>query len=301
AVLTQNKRMMALCWEELDRFSEASRRIIRRAVPFSARLETLSVRQLWNERARWVLKSDYGCEGEEVVIGAETTPAAWAGARSTTASIWWAVARPDCSPACRRGGPIGQRPVHRRWFAPRGGCHERLLVEGLAARAPAGASAGRVDPAGLDGRRQSHPGRLRRGLGGERDGPGAGGVGGAARGWLERGRRRAAAGVSGRAAGRRLGQRGLARCADDAGAAPLARATALAALLRAGAVPVAGGAAQHRPARRHPAGFHLGDGGRLPAWRGAALAVSRQRLLSQRRGAGARRSGAGGGGAGRRA
>src|SRR6185312_12372642 len=220
---------------------------------------------------------------------------------STTASIWWAVARPDCSPACRRGGPIGQRPVHRRWFAPRGGCHERLLVEGLAARAPAGASAGRVDPAGLDGRRQSHPGRLRRGLGGERDGPGAGGVGGAARGRLERGRRRAAAGVSGRAAGRRLGQRGLARCADDAGAAPLARATALAALLRAGAVPVAGGAAQHRPARRHPAGFHLRDGGRLPAWRGAALAVSRQRLLSQRRGAGARRSGAGGGGAGRRA
>jgi hypothetical protein len=93
AVLTQNKRMMALCWEELDRFSEASRRIIRRAVPFSARLETLSVRQLWNERARWVLKSDYGCEGEEVVIGAETTPAAWADALADALPSRWIAQR----------------------------------------------------------------------------------------------------------------------------------------------------------------------------------------------------------------
>lgn len=78
AVLTQNKRMMALLWEERGRFSLACRQAIRRYVPFTARLETLSPGQLLAERERWVLKSDYGCEGEEVVIGAETPPAVWA-------------------------------------------------------------------------------------------------------------------------------------------------------------------------------------------------------------------------------
>ncbi|MES1206495.1 MAG: hypothetical protein ABUS79_11200, partial [Pseudomonadota bacterium] len=65
-------------WEERGRFSLACRQAIRRYVPFTARLETLSPGQLLAERERWVLKSDYGCEGEEVVIGAETPPAVWA-------------------------------------------------------------------------------------------------------------------------------------------------------------------------------------------------------------------------------
>lgn len=78
AVLTQNKRMMALLWEERDRFSPAFRRAIRRYLPYTVRLETLSPAQLLAERDAWVLKSDYGCEGEEVVIGAETAPADWA-------------------------------------------------------------------------------------------------------------------------------------------------------------------------------------------------------------------------------
>jgi hypothetical protein len=32
---------------------------------------------LLRDREQWVLKSDYGCEGDEVVIGAETDPAVW--------------------------------------------------------------------------------------------------------------------------------------------------------------------------------------------------------------------------------
>jgi hypothetical protein len=98
AVLTQNKRMMALFWEEIDRFSVQARRIIRHHVPYTVRLETLPVDRLCDERALWVLKSDYGCEGEEVVIGAETTPAVWA---STLAD-----ALPDRWIAQRRFDPL---------------------------------------------------------------------------------------------------------------------------------------------------------------------------------------------------
>ena len=78
AVLTQNKRMMALLWEELPRLPLWARRLVRRYLPPTARLETLEPARLRAERAQWVLKSDYGCEGEEVVIGAETSAAAWA-------------------------------------------------------------------------------------------------------------------------------------------------------------------------------------------------------------------------------
>jgi glutathionylspermidine synthase len=78
AVLTQNKRTMALLWEEIDRFALWARAAIRRYLPFTARLEALPVARLRREKEAWVLKSDYGCEGEEVVIGAETSDAEWA-------------------------------------------------------------------------------------------------------------------------------------------------------------------------------------------------------------------------------
>ena len=42
AVLTQNKRMMALLWEEIDRLSEPARQIVRRYLPYTARLEALA-------------------------------------------------------------------------------------------------------------------------------------------------------------------------------------------------------------------------------------------------------------------
>lgn len=93
SVLTQNKRMMALLWEEIARLSEPARRIVRRYLPYTARLETLPARRLHEEQAAWILKSDYGCEGEEVVIGAETTPAAWASALSDALPSRWIAQR----------------------------------------------------------------------------------------------------------------------------------------------------------------------------------------------------------------
>ena len=78
AVLTQNKRMMALFWEELHRFPAWARAAIRAYIPYTVRLETLARARLRAERVHWVLKSDYGCEGDEVVIGAETAAADWA-------------------------------------------------------------------------------------------------------------------------------------------------------------------------------------------------------------------------------
>jgi glutathionylspermidine synthase len=76
AVLTQNKRAMAFMWEEISRFPEWAQNAIRRYIPFSIRLEQIDSSQLHN-KDEWVLKSDYGCEGAEVVIGADATVEEW--------------------------------------------------------------------------------------------------------------------------------------------------------------------------------------------------------------------------------
>ena len=76
AVITQNKRALALLWEEQARFSDEAREAIRTYLPYTARLETISPSELAT-RERWVLKSDYGCEGNEVIIGAQASEAEW--------------------------------------------------------------------------------------------------------------------------------------------------------------------------------------------------------------------------------
>jgi glutathionylspermidine synthase len=93
AVLTQNKRMMALLWEELARLPAWARGLVRRYLPYTARLESLAPARLRAERDRWVLKSDYGCEGEEVVVGAETSAAAWASALDDAIPRRWVAQR----------------------------------------------------------------------------------------------------------------------------------------------------------------------------------------------------------------
>ncbi len=69
AVLPQNKRMMAFMWEHIHRFGPQAQDRIRDLVPVTSRLETMHPEQVIAERADWVLKSDYGAEGEEVIIG----------------------------------------------------------------------------------------------------------------------------------------------------------------------------------------------------------------------------------------
>ena len=76
AVLMQNKRVMALMWEAIERFSPASQAAIRAYLPYTVRLEALPSTAL-RDRADWVVKSDYGCEGAEVIIGAAVDENAW--------------------------------------------------------------------------------------------------------------------------------------------------------------------------------------------------------------------------------
>lgn len=77
AVVPQNKRAMALMWERVEMFSAQSRAAIRRYLPQTFRLESLPRSRVLAEREQWVLKSDYGCEGDQVVIGRESEPRVW--------------------------------------------------------------------------------------------------------------------------------------------------------------------------------------------------------------------------------
>jgi glutathionylspermidine synthase len=77
AVLPQNKRAMAFFWEHLHRFSPRSQEIIQRHIPVTARLETMHEEQLLVQREDWVLKSDYGAEGDEVIVGRHVTVEVW--------------------------------------------------------------------------------------------------------------------------------------------------------------------------------------------------------------------------------
>lgn len=93
AVLAQNKRMMAFFWEKLDLFSRSSQVAIRRLVPYTCRLESMHREQLAAEREQWVLKSDYGAEGDEVVIGLSATPVLWEESLRQAAPGRWVVQR----------------------------------------------------------------------------------------------------------------------------------------------------------------------------------------------------------------
>ncbi|APR77208.1 glutathionylspermidine synthase like protein [Minicystis rosea] len=77
SVVPQNKRSMALMWEKLADFSPRAQETIRAHVPESRRLETMDPAQLVAERERWVIKSDYGAEGDEVILGRLATADEW--------------------------------------------------------------------------------------------------------------------------------------------------------------------------------------------------------------------------------
>ncbi len=78
SVLVQNKRLLAFLWEQIDGLSPAARAAVEAHVPPTVRLEAADRAQLAAEQADWVLKSDYGCEGEEVILGRAVDAAEWA-------------------------------------------------------------------------------------------------------------------------------------------------------------------------------------------------------------------------------
>lgn len=89
AIVPQNKRSLALLWEERSRFTDGARRAIVRYLPPTFRLESQPIERLRGERGAWVLKSDYGCEGEETVVGRATTQAVWEATLAEAAPGRW--------------------------------------------------------------------------------------------------------------------------------------------------------------------------------------------------------------------
>lgn len=93
AVVPQNKRAMAFMWEHIHRFSLESQDVIRSLVPVTSRLEAMHPAMLVAQREDWVIKSDYGAEGDEVLIGKDTPPAAWQRALDLAESGRWVAQR----------------------------------------------------------------------------------------------------------------------------------------------------------------------------------------------------------------
>jgi len=93
AIIAQNKRGLALMWEERKRFSPEGQAAIERYLPPSFRLETQSLPSLRQAREAWVLKSDYGCEGEETIVGRAATQTNWEEALAAAVPGRWIVQR----------------------------------------------------------------------------------------------------------------------------------------------------------------------------------------------------------------
>jgi len=93
AVVPQNKRAMAFMWEQIHRFSRRSQDVIRAHVPPTRRLEAFHKEQLVAQKNDWVLKSDYGAEGNEVVIGKLVAPEVWQASLAHARKNRWIVQR----------------------------------------------------------------------------------------------------------------------------------------------------------------------------------------------------------------
>lgn len=75
SVLTQNKLAMAFFYDHIERFTPATQRAIVEYLPETRRLDDMPLGM--PRRNDWVLKSDYGCEGDEVVLGPHVSDAVW--------------------------------------------------------------------------------------------------------------------------------------------------------------------------------------------------------------------------------
>jgi glutathionylspermidine synthase len=77
AVVTQNKLSLAFFWERQKLFSRRAQKWIQKYIPETYRLTTVGPERLQTEQDEWVLKSDYGCEGQETVCGAFVSQEVW--------------------------------------------------------------------------------------------------------------------------------------------------------------------------------------------------------------------------------
>ena len=93
AVITQNKLSLAFFHEKMDLFRKDSRDAIQRYIPFTRRLSSFEPGVLEHEKDAWVLKSDYGCEGAEVIVGRLTGEEAWTNALELAEPSHWVAQR----------------------------------------------------------------------------------------------------------------------------------------------------------------------------------------------------------------
>jgi glutathionylspermidine synthase len=91
AVVTQNKLTMAFMWDNLELFSPESRETITTYIPETRRLCDVAAAELAKDE--WVLKSDYGCEGDEVVIGRSVDDTIWSTSLAAAKPERWIVQR----------------------------------------------------------------------------------------------------------------------------------------------------------------------------------------------------------------
>lgn len=91
SLVAQDKLSLAFFWEEMDRFSPTSQDAIRALIPMTLRLDGQDREQVKRERERWVLKSDFGCEGDEVMLGPLASQEAWERAVDAALPQTWVV------------------------------------------------------------------------------------------------------------------------------------------------------------------------------------------------------------------
>lgn len=77
AMLAQTKKLFAFLWERPDVFSPSALEAIRQYIPPTYRFQSFTPEALLAQRERWVLKSEFGCEGDEVVVGSLTDAESW--------------------------------------------------------------------------------------------------------------------------------------------------------------------------------------------------------------------------------
>jgi glutathionylspermidine synthase len=75
AILSQNKFSMSFFYDYINLFSKNSKEIINEIVPETRRAEDINFELI--DKNEWVLKSIYGCEGDEVIIGKQVTDEIW--------------------------------------------------------------------------------------------------------------------------------------------------------------------------------------------------------------------------------
>ena len=91
--IAQNKRTLALPWELPGLFNAETLESVRRHLPETRFLDSLPQAQLIAEREQWVLKSDYGCEGAEVLVGRHCEAALWRTCLAQAVPERWIVQR----------------------------------------------------------------------------------------------------------------------------------------------------------------------------------------------------------------